>query len=164
MFSIVVAHDRNKIIGVDNRLPWRIPADLAHVKQTTMGKILIMGRKTYNSIGKPLPGRINVVLTKDKEWSVDGVQVVHSVDEIIELEKHTDKECVVFGGQVLFEQLLPYVTKIYLTYIDHEFEGDTFFPIKNYEEEWEMISSVKGPKDEKNPYDYYFQEYIRKHN
>ena len=164
MFSIVVAHDRKRVIGLNNTLPWRIPADMAHVKQTTMGKVLIMGRKTFDSIGKPLPGRTNVVLTRDQSWSFDGVKVVYSVDEIIQLEKNTDKECVVFGGQVLFEQLLPFVTKIYLTYIDHEFEGDTYFPIKNYEDEWELISSVKGPKDEKNPYDYYFQEYIRKHN
>jgi dihydrofolate reductase len=162
MFSIVVAHDRNQVIGVNNNLPWRIPADMAHVKQTTMGKILIMGRKTFESIGKPLPGRTNVVLTKDPSWAVDGVKVVHSVDEILQIEKDTDTECVIFGGQVLFEQLLPYVSKIYLTYIDHDFKGDTFFPVQNYDEEWKLLSSEKGPKDEKNPYDYYFKEYIRK--
>ncbi|QFK71711.1 dihydrofolate reductase [Pradoshia sp. D12] len=162
MFSIVVAHDRNRVIGINNNLPWRIPADMVHVKQTTMGKILIMGRKTFESIGKPLPGRTNVVLTKDPSWVVDGVKVVHSVDEILQIEKDTDTECVIFGGQVLFEQLLPYVSKIYLTYIDHHFEGDTFFPVQNYDEEWELLSSEKGPKDERNPYDYYFKEYIRK--
>lgn len=162
MFSIVVAHDRNQVIGVNNNLPWRIPADMAHVKQTTMGKILIMGRKTFDSIGKPLPGRTNVVLTNDTSWAFDGIKVVHSLDEIHQIEKNTDTECVIFGGQVLFEHLLPYVSKIYLTYIDHDFEGDTFFPIQNYDEDWILISSEKGPKDEKNPYDYYFKEYIRK--
>lgn len=162
MLSIVVAHDRNRVIGRNNQLPWRLPNDLAHVKKTTMGKVLIMGRKTFDSIGRPLPGRINVVLTSDRQWEHNDVKTVHSIDDIFELEKNTDKECIVFGGQVLFEQLLPYVTKIYLTYIDEEFDGDTYFPEINYQEDWILVSKEKGLMDDKNPYHYYFLEYERK--
>lgn len=161
MFSIVVAYDRNRVIGINNQLPWRLPADLAHVKRTTMGKVLIMGRKTFDSIGRALPGRVNIVLTKDKSWSHEGVQVFHTKEEIIRFAEQSDKECIIFGGQALFEMFMPYVSKIYLTYIDSEFEGDTYFPQVDFEEGWEQLSSVKGPKDEKNPYDYYFQEYRR---
>lgn len=161
MFSIVVAFDRNRVIGLNNQLPWRLPADLAHVKKTTMGKVLIMGRKTFDSIGRPLSGRVNVVLTNDPSWSHEGVEVFHTKEEIMEFAEQTDKECVIFGGQALFEMFMPYVMKVYLTFIDEEFEGDTYFPPVNFQEGWEQVSSVKGPKDEKNPYDYYFQEYRR---
>ncbi|MGI8315299.1 dihydrofolate reductase [Halobacillus mangrovi] len=161
MISFIFAMDKNRLIGKDNDLPWHIPNDFKFFKDMTWGKTIIMGRKTFESFGKPLPEREHIVITSNREYSQEGCKVIHSIDEILKLEEnHPDKEWFVIGGSVLFEKMLPYADRMYLTYIDHAFEGDTHFP--EYDEsEWKLISETKGQKDDKNPYDYYFRTYDR---
>jgi len=160
MISIVVAMDKNKVIGKDNQLPWHLPADLAFFKKTTMGKPIVMGRKTHESIGKPLPGRQNIILTRNKNYEGEGCTVIHSVDELYSFEKNDQDEVCVIGGAEIFKEVLPCADRLYITMIEHEFEGDTFFPsIKD--SDWVLVSKEKGPKDDKNPYDYYFTIYNR---
>jgi dihydrofolate reductase len=160
MLSFVVAMDQNQLIGKNNQLPWRLPADLAFFKRVTMGSPIIMGRKTYESIGRPLPGRKNIILTRSPDFHVDGCEVIHSMEEIKKLLKSSDDELFLIGGSELFNQLLHEANKLYITYIDHEFGGDTYFP-KFDLANWRLISEEKGPKDEKNPFDYYFRIYER---
>ncbi|WP_047152108.1 dihydrofolate reductase [Aneurinibacillus tyrosinisolvens] len=159
MISIVVAMDQNRVIGKDNRLPWHLPADLAYFKAVTIGHVIVMGRKTYEAIGKPLPGRENVVLTRDQAYEAEGCIIVHSVGEA--LSAFDGKQIDVIGGAQIIAQFLPYTDTIYLTLIEESFEGDTFFP-EISEEEWKLVSRKAGIKDEKNPYTYYFLVYKRK--
>lgn len=157
--SILVAMDERRGIGIQNRLPWRLPADLAYVKRTTMGKALLMGRKTFDSIGKPLPGRYNIVLTRDPAFQVDGVTVVHSVAEA--LERFAHEELIIFGGSEIYKLFLPYVDRMYITYLQHTFETDATFPDVDMSE-WVLVSNEQGVTDEKNPYTYFFRIYDRK--
>lgn len=158
MISIIVATDRNNLIGKDNDLPWRIPADLAYFKKVTLGSTIVMGRKTYESIGKPLPNRRNIILSR-QDFHADGCETLHSIEEVKSLNMD-DEELFVIGGAHIFKETLPIADFLYLTYIDEEFEGDTYFPEVN-EQDWELVSSEKGMKDEKNPYDYYFKKFKR---
>ena len=130
---IVVAIGRdknlNRVLGKDNNLLWRIPDDLKRFKALTLGHPVIFGRKTFESIGRPLPGRTNIVVTRDPDWTFEGVIVVHSLQEGIEKAKEFDQEEIhIGGGAQIYEQALPYVDKLYLTLIDDEKEGDSFFP------------------------------------
>ena len=130
---LVVAVAENGVIGRKGQLPWRIPGDLKHFKAVTMGKPMVMGRKTYESIGKPLPGRTSIVLTRDKSWRADGVLVGHSLEEILKLanddaKKSGASEIAVIGGSALFEETLPIAAKIELTEVHAKPEGDVFFP------------------------------------
>lgn len=161
MITFVVAMDRNRGIGLHNKLPWHLPADLKFFKETTVGHSILMGRKTYEAIGRPLPNRTNVVLTRDPSFHPEGVVVVHSVEEA--LEKYAGKdaeELMVIGGAEIFRQLLPAADKLILTHIDHVFEADTFFP-EVREEEWAAVSRKPGVTDEKNPYAFEFVVYER---
>jgi dihydrofolate reductase len=131
--ALVVAVAENGVIGRNGQLPWRIPGDLKHFKSVTMGKPVVMGRKTYDSIGKPLPGRANIVLTRDKDWRADGVLVGHSLEEALRLadaeaRKTGAAEIAVIGGSALFEETLPIAAKIELTEVHARPEGDTYFP------------------------------------
>lgn len=159
MLSILVAMDKNNTIGKNNQLPWHLPADLAYFKRITMGHSIVMGRKTFESIGKPLPGRKNIILTRDSEYQAEGCHVIHSISAIKEMNKKT-AEIFIIGGAELFNQTLSFVDKLYITEIESTFEGDTFFPSLD-ESEWSLVSKEKGKKDEKNPYDYYFSVYER---
>ncbi len=130
---LVVAVAENGVIGRKGQMPWHIPGDLKHFKAVTMGRPMIMGRKTYESIGKPLPGRTSIVLTRDKNWHADGVLVGHSLDEILKLanddaKKSGASEIAVIGGSALFEETLPIAAKIELTEVHAKPEGDVFFP------------------------------------
>ncbi|MGD6781194.1 dihydrofolate reductase [Sutcliffiella horikoshii] len=158
MISIIVATDRNNLIGKDNDLPWRIPADLAYFKKVTMGSTIVMGRKTYESIGKPLPYRRNIILSR-QDFHAEGCETLHSLEEVQQLNKDGE-ELFIIGGAHIFKEALPIADFLYLTYIDEEFVGDTYFPEIN-EQDWKLLSSEKGIKDEKNPYDYYFKKYKR---
>ncbi|WLR46800.1 dihydrofolate reductase [Halobacillus litoralis] len=162
MISFIFAMDKNRLIGKDNDLPWHIPNDFKFFKDTTWGKTIIMGRKTFESFPQPLPEREHVVITSNENYDREGCTVIHSIDEILQMEKNNpNKEWFVIGGSVLFEKMLPYADRMYLTYIDASFDGDTYFP--EYDEtEWTLVSETKGLKDEKNPYDYYFRTYDRK--
>jgi len=161
MLSLIVAHGKDNVIGYQKDMPWHLPKDLAFFKKTTMGKPIMMGRNTFESIGRPLPGRENIVLTRNKEYKQDGVTVVHSIEDVLHY-RAKDEELMIIGGATLYEQALPFVDKMYITYIDESFEGDTFFPEIN-EDEWKLVSEEKGIKDHQNPYDYYFRTYVRKH-
>lgn len=152
--SFVVAKSRNHVIGKDNRLPWQLPADLAHFKKITMGKPIIMGRKTFDSIGKPLPGRRNIIISHDKNLKIEGCDVFHSVDDALNAVK-TSPEVMIIGGENLFSQTLSRANCIYLTVIDADFKGDTFFPTLGAE--WQLASEEKCLPDEKNKYAYRFQ-------
>lgn len=158
--SYIVAMDRNRVIGKNNQLPWRIPADLKFFRKTTMGHTILMGRKTYESIGKPLPGRTNVIMTQNRNYQAEGCEIVHSARETI--ERFGEKgELFVTGGAELFRLFMPYVDKMFITRIDHDFEGDTFFP--EYDEtEWTLVERIQGVMDEKNPYTYFFETYVRR--
>ncbi|MDR4888608.1 dihydrofolate reductase [Fredinandcohnia sp. QZ13] len=158
MISLLLAMDKNQLIGKDNDLPWRLPADLAYFKRVTMGHPIIMGRKTYDSIGRPLPGRENIIVTRDTSYKAEGCKVIHSIDEIVKMSEETEQELFVIGGAEIFKEILPYSDRLYITEIDEEFEGDTYFPAFD-KAEWQVISKEKGIKDEKNPYEYTFLVY-----
>jgi dihydrofolate reductase len=158
MISILVAFDQQGTMGKNNRLPWRLPEDLAYVKKLTMGHTLVMGRKTYESMGKPLPGRNNVVLTRNRDFKADGCSVVYTIEDAL---KSDDDEIFIFGGAEVYKLALPYTDRMYITEIEENFYGDTFFPEVDWSN-WELVSKEKGIKDDKNPYDYYFLVYDRK--
>ncbi|MCI2898348.1 dihydrofolate reductase [Staphylococcus hominis] len=155
--SILVAHDQQRVIGYKNALPWHIPNDLKHVKQLSTGHTLVMGRKTFESIGKPLPNRKNVVLTRDNNFKSDGVKVIHTIDDIYNLEGHV----FIFGGQTLFEVMIDKVDDMYITVVDGKHQGDTFFPPYTFED-WTVVSSEEGQLDEKNTIPHTFLHLVRK--
>jgi dihydrofolate reductase len=151
--SLVVAMAHNNVIGRDNGLPWqRLPEDLKHFKTVTLGKPVLMGRKTFESIGKPLPGRTNLVLTRDGGWKSNGVVAVHSVSEAQAL---AGNEWSGIGGAEIYRLLLPLATRIYLTRIDTDIPGDTVFPPLDYSQ-WVETDSRRFTADERNPYDMTF--------
>ena len=143
--------DRNHLIGNKNQLPWHLPADFAHFKSVTMGKPIVMGRKTYESIGKPLPGRTNIVLSRKPDSQFEGVECVSSFAEAVALVPDA-QEIMVIGGSTIYEMLLPEVNRLYFTYVDAEFEGDAWFPDFD-EKQWLEKESIIRPADEKNHYD-----------
>lgn len=155
--SILVAHDQQRVIGYKNALPWHIPNDLKHVKQLSTGHTLVMGRKTFESIGKPLPNRKNVILTRDNNFKPDGVEVIHTIDDIYNLEGHV----FIFGGQTLFEVMIDKVDDMYITVVDGKHQGDTFFPPYTFED-WTVASSEEGQLDEKNTIPHTFLHLVRK--
>ena len=150
LISLIAAMDRDRVIGNKNQLPWHLPADLAHFKKLTRGKPVVMGRKTYESIGKPLPDRVNIILTRDKGFQVDGCVVVHTIDEARVAAGDAD-EIMVIGGEKIFEQFLPIAGRMYLTFVDAEVAGDVKFPEWN-KDEWREAAREEHPADEKNKY------------
>ncbi|MBP1962473.1 dihydrofolate reductase [Paenibacillus aceris] len=157
--SFIFAMDRNRAIGVNNRLPWHLPGDLKFFKSVTMGHPILMGRKTYESIGKPLPGRRNIILTQNPEFQAEGCEVIHSVHEAT--EEFRNQELFVIGGAEIFRLFAQEVDRMYITFIEHEFEADTFMTELDLSD-WTLISSEQGEQNEKNPYEYYFRIYQRK--
>ncbi|MDU0995229.1 MAG: dihydrofolate reductase [Staphylococcus lugdunensis] len=155
--SILVAHDQQRVIGYNNDLPWHLPNDLKHVKKLSTGNTLVMGRGTFESIGKPLPNRRNVVLTHNQNFQHDGVDVIHSIDEIYNLPGHV----FIFGGQSLFDKMIDKVDDMYITVLEGKFKGDTFFPPYTFEE-WEVPSSEEGVLDEKNTIPHTFLHLVRR--
>lgn len=161
MISLMWAMDNNRVIGKNNQLPWHLPEDLKFFKRTTMGHSIAMGRKTWDSIGRPLPGRENIVITRNSEFTCEGCTVLNSIEDLLEYSQQKNDEIFVIGGAEIFKLILPSADKLYLTRIYDEFEGNTFFPVLNMEE-WTLLSHEKGIKDEKNPYDYEFMIYERR--
>lgn len=157
--SFIVAMDRNRVIGKNNQLPWHLPADLAYFKRVTSGHTIVMGRKTFESIGRPLPNRRNIVLTRNAGYKADGCEVVHAVENVVELCKQED-ECFVIGGSELFSLFWNDVDRLYVTYIDEDIPGDTYFPEIDIEQ-WQLLSSEQGTVDEKNRYAHEFRIYER---
>lgn len=159
---MIVAAAENGVIGRNNELPWRLSGDLKHFAEITKGKTVLMGVNTYNSIisqlGHPLPGRENIVLTKEVNPEIKDVQLT-SIEEVLEFAK--DKEIFIIGGASVYRQMLPHTGKLYLTRVHASIEGDTSFP-EISENEWRLVSSEKHTKDEKNEFDYTFLIYERK--
>jgi dihydrofolate reductase len=159
--SLLLAMDRNNGIGLGNKMPWRLPADLAYFKALTLGHTIVMGRRTFESVGsKPLPGRRNVVLTRDSSFRAEGCETAHSLEEA--LQRYAgEEELFIVGGGEIYAKSMPYADKLYITVFDHEFEVDTHFPQVN-EAEWRIASEKPGVRDERNPYDYVFRVYERR--
>jgi dihydrofolate reductase len=152
--SLVVAMADNRVIGRDNLLPWHLPADLRHFRQLTVGKPVLMGRKTHESIGRPLPERTNIVVTRDRSYEAPGCVVVHSIESALRAAG-SHEEAMVIGGTDFYWQLLPKADCIYLTLVHAEFEGDALFPELN-ESEWREVERTDCAPDEKNPWPYSF--------
>ena len=159
--SIAVAVGENFAIGKNNQLLWHMPADLKFFKQTTSGHTVIMGRKTFDSVGKPLPNRRNIVITRDKTLKIDGVEVVNSLDDALSISKNEEKDVFIVGGAEIYRQALPKTNTLFLTTIHHNFEADTFF-LEIDKSEWKLVSSEQHKADEKNKYDYTFEVFERK--
>ena len=158
--SIIVAMDKNGVIGKNLKgMPWYLPADLKHFKEITTGKPVIMGRVTYDTIGKPLPNRQNIVLTRDPAFSAQNVEVVRSINEAVHKAKQAE-EIMVIGGANIYKQFLPLANRMYVTRIHAEFEGDTYFTKVNWDE-WREIARESHEPDGKNPYPYTFLTYER---
>lgn len=146
--ALVVAMNRDRLIGADGGLPWHIPEDLKHFKRTTMGHAILMGRVTWDSIGRPLPGRHNIVISRNPELVLQGADVVHSVEAAIALARaRGDHEPCIIGGATIYTAALPHVTTLYITEVDHPAEGDTFFPALA-EGEWEEVERRDGETTE----------------
>lgn len=157
---MIWAMGSNGVIGKDNDMPWHLPRDFAFFKAETLGKRMLMGRKTWESLGgKPLKGRTSIILTRHSNYAPEGAEVVHSLEEALAEGRKAD-ELMVIGGAEIYKMMLPYADKLIVTRIEESFQGDTKFPEVNWGE-WTEISSVKGIRDEKNPYDYRFFVYER---
>ena len=145
--ALIAARARNGVIGLDNRMPWHLPEDLAHFKRVTLGKPVVMGRKTFESIGRPLPGRLNIVVTRNPDWQAAGVQVAHSLDAALALAAAAaPEEIMLIGGAELYRQALPQADVLYLTEIDAEFAGDAFFPEVDLAR-WRIDREEAGQRD-----------------
>ena len=154
ILSLVVAMTSNRVIGRANQLPWRLPADLRYFKRITMGKPIVMGRKTHESIGRPLPGRSNIVITRDPAYAAPGCIVAHSVEEALAAAQPAE-EVMLIGGASLFAQMLPRAERIYLTRIGAELHGDAWFPPLDAQR-WQEVWREDHPADDQNPYAYSF--------
>ncbi|MEL3960948.1 dihydrofolate reductase [Lysinibacillus endophyticus] len=137
MISLIVAHDKNRVIGHENKMPWYLPGELKYFKEQTMGKPMIMGRKTFESIGRPLPGRRNIVITRNAFYRNEGIEIATSLDEALQMAGDVP-EVMIIGGEQIFDMALEIADRLYITKINHEFPGDTFFP--TYGDEWKLVS------------------------
>ncbi len=157
ILSMVVATANNRVIGKDNDMPWHLPADLAYFKKNTLGKPVIMGRKTYESIGRPLPGRQNIVISRDINYKAEGVETVTSVDAALALVSEVE-EVMVIGGGAIYQHCLPAADRLYITHIEAEIEGDTQFPFYDTNI-WKKVSSSIRLADDNNAYNLDFCVY-----
>lgn len=161
MIHLVVAKSDNNVIGHDNQLIWHLPNDLKHFKEITTGHPIIMGRKTFESIGRPLPNRTNIIITRNRNYSIENAKVVHSLNEALELAKEIDENIFILGGGKIYEQAIDFADILEVTEVHENFEGDTYFPEIDLNV-WKEISRIKHHKDEKNKFDYSFVRYERK--
>ena len=158
--SMIVAHADNRIIGKNNDMPWHLPADLAYFKKITLGKPIIMGRKTYESIGRPLPGRQNIVISRDENYQAAGIDSVTSVEQAISLTGEVD-EVMVIGGGAIYAHCLPFANRLYITHIKSNIEGDTQFPEYDVVNDWQLTQSEQLSANENNVFDLDFCIYDR---
>ncbi len=162
LVSIIAAMARGRVIGKENKMPWHLPADLAHFKKVTLGKPIVMGRKTFESVGRPLPGRRNVVISRQKNLVIENVECVDSLENAIALLKE-EAEIMIIGGANVYTQALQLADQLYLTYIDLNCEGDAFFPDFD-ENNYVILNREAHPSDEKNPQAYEFQHLVKRNN
>lgn len=160
MICIIAAIARNRVIGADNKLVWHLSADLRRFKRLTMGHTLVMGRKTFESIGKPLPGRKTIVLTRDLGWTHPGVEVAHNFEALL-VKMNGPGQFFVAGGAEIYELFIPHADKMYLTYINADFDGDAYFP--TYDQSLFVIDkSEQHSADDFFSYSYSFVDYVRR--
>ncbi len=157
--ALIVAMANNRVIGNNNQIPWHLSADLKHFKQITLGKPIIMGRGTFESIGKPLPGRHNIVITRNQQWTAADVSVAHSLTEALQ-QAGDDTEIMIIGGNHVYNEALPLATRLYITYVDTVVNGDTYFPEWD-QQEWDEVQRKPHQADANNPFDYCFCVYER---
>jgi len=161
VISLIWAMDENNLIGVDNSLPWKLPADMQWFRKNTLGKPIVMGRKTFESFGgRPLPQRTNIVITRDQTYQADGAVIVHSIEEAIKAAGDVE-ELMVIGGSSFYEQMLPQADRLYVTWVHGKFEGDAWFPTVDWSL-WQEAERMDSEVDEKNGYACSFIEYRRK--
>lgn len=161
LLSLIVAAAQNGVIGRDNQLIWHLPDDLKQFKRLTTGHPILMGRKTFESIGKPLPNRTSIVITRNQHWQFEGVIVVNTVEEAIEAARQTGtEEAFVIGGAEIYQMMLPATDKIYLTEVKADFEGDAFFRIPDLNE-WREVQRTAHTTDEKHAVAFDFVELVR---
>ena len=160
MISIIVAASANNVIGAQGDLPWRLSDDLKRFKTVTMGKPIVMGRKTWESIGRALPGRRNIVITRQQDFAAEGCDVVQSTDEAIVAAGDVD-EIMVIGGSEVYALFLPVAHRLYLTRVHADVNGDAFFPVVD-EDEWQLVSDEAHAADSRNEFDFSFRIYERK--
>jgi dihydrofolate reductase len=153
MISLIAAMSTNHVIGVNNQLPWHLPADFKHFKQLTLNKPIIMGRKTFESIGRPLPKRRNIIISRQEDYHADGCDVFTSIEAALEATQD-EPEVMIIGGATLYEQTLPFADRLYLTIVDITLEGDAYFP--KWSNNWNIIDEVEHSRDEKNSLDFRF--------
>lgn len=158
--SLIAAIGKNRELGFGNKLPWYLPDDLKRFKEITRGHNVIMGRKTYESIGRLLPDRKNIIITRDKSYRAEGAVLVSSMEKAL-AECADDPESFAIGGGEIFKLALPYAKKMYLTHVEAELPADSFFPEFDLNE-WRVVSEEPREKDEKHPYDFTFRTYERK--
>jgi len=161
IISAIVAVGNNNVIGKDNNMPWHLPADLTYFKKTTLDHHILLGRKNFEAIGRPLPKRTNVIVTRDTDFACSNCVVVHSIEDALHYAwRNEEEEAFIIGGGSIYEQSIEYWDKLYITFIDLEVEGDVFFPDIDWKQ-WKLISENKHQKDEKNKYNYTFRVYER---
>jgi dihydrofolate reductase len=148
--SMIAAMTDERVIGIENRLPWKLPNDMKWFRQHTLGKPIIMGRKTFESFGsKPLPDRTNIIITRDESYQANGSVVVHSIEEALQAAGKVD-EVMVIGGASFYEQMLPRADRLYLTFVHARIEGDAWFPAIDFSQ-WQEVQRIDNEVDEKNP-------------
>lgn len=160
MISIIVAIANNGVIGANNTLPWRLPADLRYFRDTTMGHTIVIGRRNFQDIGRALPGRRNIVLTRDKDFSAENCEIAHSIDEVMAMIDDDD-ETFIIGGAEVYRSFLPLSKKLYITHIDADVNGDVLFP--DYDSsEWQLESEKVQQADDRNTLPFRFCVYKRR--
>jgi len=164
--SLIAAMAEDRVIGIKNSLPWKLPSDMKWFRKHTLGKPIIMGRKTFESFGgRPLPERTNIVITRDDNYQADGIVVVHSIEQAIEAARQTADnvpEAMIIGGASFYEQMLDKVDRMYLTFVHKSLEGDAWFPEYNLGQ-WQQVESIDVAADEKNIYPHQFVVYDKKY-
>ncbi len=162
IISLIVAATENNAIGKNNQLLWHLPNDLKFFKNTTWGMPVIMGRKTFESVNKPLPGRFNIVITRQPDWKAEEVEVASDLEDALKKAGETNcKEAFIIGGGEIYNQAFPIAGKIYLTRVHAVLEGDTFFPSLD-EQQWQLVSELDFETDDKHLYPYSFQTWVKK--
>lgn len=159
MISMIAAVAGNGVIGKDNRLPWNLPADMAYFKKVTLGHAVVMGRKTFESIGRPLPGRRNIILTGNRNYHPENCIIMHSVEEVLEYSR--DRDIFIIGGAKAYKSFMNHARMLYITLIDRDFEGDAFFPEID-KNNWAVVSQTEWEKDDINGYRYCYIVYRNK--
>lgn len=159
---LIAAMSKNNVIGIDGTLPWNLPEDLKRFRKITTGNMIIMGRKTYESIGRPLPKRTNIILTRNKSFRPEGCYVVNDFISFIAAMANSKGTLFVIGGEEVYKKFLPFADELLFTQIDKEFKGDAYFPSFK-KREWKLVEEEIIPKDFLNPFQYRFQKYIKSH-